>query len=81
MNSNRRHYERLVAKLTGPMASGLSCEACFDELDRYVELELAGTDADASIPGMREHLQACPACAEDHVSLHALMTADQATTH
>jgi hypothetical protein len=80
MNSNHRHYELLVARLTGPIAPGLSCEACFDELDRYVELQLAGTDADAAIPGMREHLQACPACAEDHLSLHALIADNDATT-
>jgi hypothetical protein len=78
MNSNHRHSELLVARLTGPTELGLSCEACFDELDRYVELELAGTVADAAVPGMREHLQACPACAEDHLSLHALIAADQA---
>jgi hypothetical protein len=34
-----------------------------------VELELAGADADEAIPGMRAHLDGCPACREDHVSL------------
>jgi predicted anti-sigma-YlaC factor YlaD len=38
-------------------------------LDEYVEHELAGTDADRRLPGMREHLQGCPACREDHESL------------
>jgi hypothetical protein len=52
----------------------VSCEQCFDELDRYVELELAGADADAAIPGMRAHFQGCSACAEDHASLHALLS-------
>jgi hypothetical protein len=33
----------------------------------------AGHDADAAIPGMRAHLNGCPACAEDHDSLHALI--------
>jgi hypothetical protein len=36
-----------------------------------VELELAGADADAAIPGMRAHLEGCPACHEDHVSLRS----------
>ena len=44
-------------------------EQCFDELDRYVDLELAGVDAEARVPGMRAHLRGCPACAEDHASL------------
>lgn len=62
-----------IARLLGPAAAEVSCEVCFDELDRYVELELAGRDADAAIPGLRAHLAGCPACREDHESLHALL--------
>ena len=32
-----------------------------------------GGDADAAVPGMRAHLEGCPACAEDHESLRALL--------
>jgi hypothetical protein len=63
----------LLARLLGPAGPELSCEACFDELDRYVELEIAGRDADAAVPGMAAHLQGCPACREDHDSLVALL--------
>jgi hypothetical protein len=68
--------ERLLARLVGPEGPEISCERCFDELDRYVELELAGTDADAAIPGMRAHVAGCPACADDHDSLRALLLAE-----
>ena len=61
--------ERLLVRLLGPAGPEVSCEACFELLDEYVELELAGADADRRIPGMREHLQGCPACHEDHESL------------
>jgi hypothetical protein len=64
----------LVGRLLGPAGPELSCERCFEELDRYVELELAGSDADAAIPGMRAHLEGCSACAEDRESLRALLT-------
>jgi hypothetical protein len=43
------------------------------ELDVYVEHELAGEDAEARVPGMREHLHGCPACAEEHDSLRDLI--------
>ena len=66
--------DRLVGRLLGPTGPELSCEQCFDQLDRYVELELAGAEADAAIPGMRAHLQGCSACAEDHESLRAFVT-------
>ena len=51
---------------------------CFAELDRYVELELAGEDADAAVPGLRAHLDGCPACREEHESLHALVAGEPA---
>ena len=66
----------LLARLLGPAEPELTCEECFEELDRYVELELAGRDADATVPGMRPHLEGCPACREDHDSLAALLTAE-----
>ena len=65
---------RLIGRFLGPAGPELTCERCFEELDRYVELEHAGADADAAIPGMRAHLEGCSACAEDHESLRALLT-------
>ena len=55
--------------ILGPTGHEVSCEECFELLDEYVEHELAGEDADRRLPGMREHLQGCPACHEDHESL------------
>ena len=65
--------DALVARLLGPAAPEVSCEACFELLDRYVDLEVAGANADARLPGMRAHLQGCPACHEDHESLRDLV--------
>jgi hypothetical protein len=72
MNGQSRE-NRLLGRLLGPDGPELTCERCFEELDRYVELELAGADADSAIPGMRAHLEGCSACAEDHESLRALV--------
>jgi hypothetical protein len=72
-----RNASELVRGLLGPAGPELSCEECFEELDRYVELELAGRDAEAAVPGMRNHLEGCPACREDHQSLREFL-ADQA---
>jgi hypothetical protein len=56
----------------------VGCEVCFDELDRYVELQLDGTDAERSVPGMAAHLLGCPACSEEHTGLTALLTSPEA---
>ncbi len=68
--------DRLLAALTGPRGPELTCDQCFEQLDRYVELELADADADAAIPGMRAHLEGCSACAEDRDSLRALLISE-----
>ncbi|HZO63165.1 MAG TPA: hypothetical protein VFB35_09335 [Gaiellaceae bacterium] len=67
-----------LVRLLGPGRPELGCDACFDELDRYVELELAGEDADRIVPGMRAHLRGCPACREEHDSMRALLAAEPA---
>jgi hypothetical protein len=67
-----------IRRVLGPEGPELTCEACFEELDRYVELELAGADADTAVPGMRDHLEGCPACREDHDSLHDFLAGDTA---
>jgi hypothetical protein len=67
---------RLIAALLGPSEPELTCEECFEHLDRYVDLALAGADADAAVPGMRAHLVGCPACLEDHASLVAFLESD-----
>ncbi len=69
---------RQLARLLGPAESELTCEQCFEQLDRYVELELEDAQPDREVPGMRAHLEGCPACAEDHDSLLAF-AAEQRT--
>ena len=68
---------RLLHALFGPGEPEVGCDECFAALDRYVELELAGADADAEIPGLRAHLDGCPACREEHDSLYALVKAER----
>ncbi|HEU0024012.1 MAG TPA: hypothetical protein VFQ12_05255 [Thermoleophilaceae bacterium] len=65
-----------IARVLGPAGPELTCDQCFDELDRYVEVELSGADADAAVPGMGAHLEGCPACKEDHESLLALVRSE-----
>jgi len=65
-----------LSRVLGPSAPELTCEECFAELDRYVELRLAGESADVRVPGMHAHLEGCPACAEDFRSLRDLVAAE-----
>jgi hypothetical protein len=73
----RPDLKQALGRLLGPAGPEVGCDACFDELDRYVELEVAGADADAAVPGLRAHLDGCPACREEHDSLYALVSGEQ----
>jgi hypothetical protein len=72
-----RDTEQMLRRLLGPAGPEVDCDTCFDVLDEYVELEVAGADADAAIPGLREHLAGCPACREEHDSLLALVRGER----
>jgi hypothetical protein len=65
-----------LKRLLGPAEPELLCDECFEKLDEYVELELRGAPADERIPGMRAHLEGCPACHEDYDSLRELVQSD-----
>ncbi len=75
--TERPDLTQALGRLVGPTGYDVGCEVCFEELDRFVELELAGEDADAAIPGLRTHLDGCPACREEHESLRALVSGER----
>ena len=68
--------DKTIQRLLGPAEPELLCDECFEKLDQYVDLELSGGAADEEIPGMRPHLEGCPACHEDYHSLRELVQAE-----
>ncbi len=76
MSDRGSERRALIRALLGPPGPEVSCDECFEQLDLYVELELAAADADRAVPGMRAHLAGCPACREDHESLRALVAGE-----
>ena len=70
---DKRTNDTIIERLLGPAEPELLCDECFARLDEYVDLEVQGAPADERIPGMRAHLEGCPACREEHESLRALV--------
>ena len=68
-------FKHMLGRLLGPAKAEIGCDECFEQLDRYVDLEVPGHDANAALPGLRTHLQGCPACREEYESLRALISA------
>ena len=73
---DRHTNDNTLKRLLGPSEPEVLCDECFERLDEYVELEFQGEPADERIPGLRAHLQGCPACHEDYESLRAFVQSD-----
>jgi hypothetical protein len=76
---DRLTHDNALKRLLGPAEPELLCDECFEKLDEYVELQLRGAPADERIPGMRAHVQGCPACHEDYDSLRELVQSDDSS--
>jgi hypothetical protein len=76
---DRPELRQALVRLLGSGRPEIGCDECFAEIDRYVELELAGLDADRAVPRMRAHLEGCPSCREQHQALRAFLLGEPAT--
>ena len=70
---DRHTNDHTLKRLLGPAEPEVLCDECFERLDEYVDLELKGKPVDERIPGLRAHLEGCPACREDYESLRAFV--------
>jgi hypothetical protein len=54
----------------------IGCDECFEQLDRFVEVELSGVEARSVMPLVRDHLDKCADCRS---KFEALLTALRGT--
>ncbi|MGH3211263.1 MAG: hypothetical protein ACRDPY_34800 [Streptosporangiaceae bacterium] len=66
-----------VRRLTTSTEPWMSCDDCFDEIDRYIDSLLAGSGHGSL--RLRAHLTGCGACFEEAWSLLLLAAAEQGT--
>ncbi len=53
----------------------IGCAECFDQMDRFVEMELAGKNAAEAMPLVQDHLDRCGNCREEFEALLATLRA------
>lgn len=68
----RNRFERWLQNIQNTQDEEISCSECFDLVSHYVEVELAGDDAVAKMPQLKQHLDQCPACREEYETLRDL---------
>jgi hypothetical protein len=53
----------------------IGCTACFEQVDQFVEMKLAGKNAAEAMPLVQNHLDRCGNCREEFEALLAALRA------
>ena len=69
---DRNRFENWLKNIHATREEEISCSECFDLVSRFVELEVAGQDAAARMPELKQHLDQCRACRDEYESLRDL---------
>jgi hypothetical protein len=69
MNLDPAVLKQMVRVVLSTRSDEIGCEECFDQLDRFVEMTLAGKDAAEAMPLVHDHLARCRDCREEFEAL------------
>ncbi len=53
----------------------IGCAECFEQMDQFVDMSLAGKDAAQAMPLVQDHLNRCSECREEFEALLAAVSA------
>ncbi|MGH3146627.1 MAG: hypothetical protein ACRDTR_12595 [Rubrobacter sp.] len=53
----------------------IGCDECFEQVDRFIEMELSGLDPAEAMPLVQEHLHMCGECSDEFEALLAAVMA------
>ena len=67
--------KKMVRDIFSTRPDEIGCDECFEELDRFVELVLAGKNAAQALPLVQDHLERCSDCHEEFEALLAALRA------
>ena len=69
MKLTRSSLKQLLQGVTGIQAEEIGCDDCWNVLDRFAEMELAGKDAVQALPLVEDHLMRCGQCRDEYAAL------------
>lgn len=76
---NREKFRQLIRSIFAVKDQEMLCSEFFDILPRFVDLQVAGEDADKPFPGISHHLHQCPECKEVYEALLKAVQSDKET--
>lgn len=63
--------KRLARSLVATQEEEIGCDECFEQIDAFAELVLAGKPADEAMPLVAHHLEVCTDCRAEFEALLA----------
>lgn len=69
----RPALRRLLRNIAETDDDEISCAECFALVSQYVDLEVAGTVSEQTLPRLKQHLQQCGVCREEYEILKDLV--------
>lgn len=69
MKLNRDLLKKLIRGIKATRDDEIGCDECFDKLDAYAEMELAGKSPEKAMPLIEDHLKKCGECREEYQAL------------
>jgi hypothetical protein len=69
MTIESRRIKRMVRNILTTRPDEIGCDACLEQLDRFVEMKLAGRNAAEAMPLVQDHLERCRDCHEEFEAL------------
>jgi hypothetical protein len=69
MNLEPAALKQMVRVVLSTRPDEIGCDECLDQLDRFVEMKLAGKDVAQAMPLVHDHLERCRDCREEFEAL------------
>lgn len=69
MRLTRELLKKMVASIAMTKEHELTCDECFEEIDKFAELKLAGKNPAEALPLVQDHLDRCKSCNEEFEAL------------
>lgn len=73
MELSENMLKQIVQGIMTTRPDEIGCDDCFEQLDRFAELNLAGKDAASALPLLQDHLSRCTDCHEEFQALVAAL--------
>lgn len=67
--------KQIVRKVIATRHDEIGCDDCLDQLDRFVDMKLAGKSAAEAMPLVEDHLERCRDCREEFETLLTVVQA------